>query len=122
MLFSLSIVFALALGPSEVVAANPAAPAAEAAAERAAKLAALPASDEDIDRALWQMLERDPERVVCSIRVHTGSRQKRTSCATLDAWFRSRKPQEIQARDAPWQLVEEIKEQRKKALLRSRGS
>jgi hypothetical protein len=88
-------------------------------AERVRTLSALPSTDEDIRRALFEMLARDPERVVCSIRTQTGSRQPRTSCATLKNWFANRRPGEIASEEAPWQLVEEIKEQRKKALLRS---
>lgn len=87
--------------------------------DRARALAALPSSDEDIRRALFAMVQKDPERVVCSIRTQTGTRQPRTSCATLKNWFAHRTPREIQAKEAPWQLVEEIKEQRKKAMMRA---
>lgn len=92
-----------------------------ASADRRAAMLKLPASDEDIQRALKSMLERDPERLVCSIRVHTGSRQPRKSCSTLRAWFNNRLPGEIAQDEAPWQLVEEIKDQRRKALMRDRA-
>ena len=116
----LAVVLAAALAGSSPSGAPPA-EATKLNPEQVRALAALPASDEDINRSLIEMLERDPERVVCSIRTHTGSRQPRTSCATLRAWFANRRPGEIRNNDAPWQLVEEIKEQRKKALMRSRG-
>lgn len=98
--------------PETAIASNP---------DRTRVLSALPASDEDIKRSLFEMLEREPERVVCSVRVHTGSRQPRTSCATLQAWFANRRAGEIANNDAPWQLVEEIKERRKKAMMRAKG-
>ena len=110
---------ALILAASEPSAAAPE-KTPVASQDRRSAMAKLPATDADIQRALFQMLERDPERVVCSIRTHTGSRQPRTSCATLANWFAHRLPAEIQRDEAPWQLVEEIKEQRKKALLKSR--
>ena len=66
------------------------------------------------------MLERDPERVLCSVRVGTGSRQPRTTCSSIQRWFNARRPDEIAEGKAPWQLVEEIKEQRRKALMRMR--
>lgn len=88
------------------------------AAERAAKLAALPASDRDIHAGLWRALEIDPGRVVCSVRIPTGTRVPRTSCGELRAWFENRRPREINDGEAPWQLVEEIKERRRKALMK----
>ena len=88
----------------------------DAAAARAAQLAALPAADLDIHKGLHRALELDPERVVCATRIRTGSKIPRSTCGSLRRWFDSRTPAEISNGDAPWQLVEEIKEQRRKAL------
>jgi hypothetical protein len=113
----IALAAAAALGGSGPAPATPTSSPDDAAA-RAARLAELPATDQDIEVGLWRALEANPERVVCSIRTHTGSRQARTSCATLKNWFANRLPREIQKGDAPWQLVEEIKDQRKKAMAR----
>ena len=110
-------VLLIAAGPAGAAAS----PQAPRSADRTRAMVALPAGDADIDRALFEMLERDPERQVCSVRIQTGSRQPRTSCATLRAWFANRRVSEIRNNEAPWQLVEEIKQRRKKALLRSQN-
>lgn len=99
-----------------VLAAAPAATvnAPDAAAERARAVAALPDSDIDIDKGIWAALAANPERTVCVTRVSTGSRRKKPTCGTLRSWFDTRRPGDIAAGRAPWQLVEEIKHQRSK--------
>lgn len=114
----------IALAAAAAAASGPAPSAATdaqpAKADRTAALAKLPAADVDIERALWRALEADPERIVCSSRVATGSHQQRQTCGSLQRWFDARTPGEIAAKRAPWQLIEEIKEQRKKALAKAR--
>jgi hypothetical protein len=84
-------------------------------------LLALPAADEDIRRALFEMHVQDPERRVCTTQILTGSRQPRKTCGTLKEWFATRKPGDVQANRAPWQLVEEIKKQRRKVNAQQGG-
>ena len=107
---------AAASGPPPSTAAEP----QPAKSDRAAALAQLPAADLDIEKALWRALESNPERVVCSARVETGSRQQQQTCGSLRRWFDARTPGEVADKRAPWQLIEEIKEQRRKALAKSR--
>ena len=118
MLIAIAFAAVLAADAGPTAAPPPASEGVDPA--RAQALAALPASDEDIRRSLFEMLARDPERVVCSVRVGTGSRQARTTCSSLRRWFNARRPDEIAEGKAPWQLVEEIKDQRRKALMRMR--
>ena len=108
-----------------VMTAQPGAGAPDAATPaplvRSSTLLALPSADEDIRRALLQSHAQQPERRVCTLQVLTGSRQPRQICGTLREWFQQRTPAEVQADEAPWQLVEEIKRQRRKANMRPRG-
>lgn len=115
---SLLVAFAAAglLGGAEPGAASTAAPSPDQTAARAARLAALPAADLDIHNGLHRALELDPERLVCATRLRTGSKIPRSTCGSLRRWFDSRTPAEISNGDAPWQLVEEIKEQRRKVV------
>jgi hypothetical protein len=119
----MSLLIALAAGalvsgtaPAEVAAANP-----TVEPTRTERLHARPAGDEDIRRDLWLALEQNPERVVCSTRAKTGTRIPRPTCGTLRRWFDARLVSEVQNEDAPWQLVEEIKEQRRKSLSQARS-
>lgn len=84
-------------------------------------LLALPSADEDIRRALFEALSRDPEQKVCTTQTLTGSRQPRKTCGTIREWFRERTTAEVQAKEAPWQLVEEIKKQRRRVSARARA-
>jgi hypothetical protein len=95
-------------------------PVSDAVAPSAALLA-LPAADEDIRQALFEMHVQDPERRVCTTQVLTGSRQARQTCGTLKEWFATRSPGDVLANKAPWQLVEEIKKQRRKVNVRRGG-
>jgi hypothetical protein len=120
----MSILIALAAG-ALVSTAGPAEAAASSTKvepSRTQQLHARPAGDEDIRRDLWRALEQNPERVVCSTRAKTGTRIPRPTCGTLRRWFDARILSEVQNEDAPWQLVEEIKEQRRKALAEARSA
>ncbi|MDP8916863.1 MAG: hypothetical protein M3M95_06640 [Pseudomonadota bacterium] len=119
MSFLIALAATAVLGGAEPATAPTLSP--DAAAARAARLTALPASDFDIHAGLHRALELDPERVVCATRLRTGSKIPRSTCGSLRRWFDSRTPAEIADGDAPWQLVEEIKEQRRKAMAQSRG-
>ena len=78
------------------------------------------ASDEDIERALWSLLRTDPERVVCTQQMLTGSRQPRAVCGSVKRWFDARPAAEKASESAPWQLVEEIKKKRSEAAAKAR--
>lgn len=119
----MSLLIALAAGalvsgapPAEVAAPDP-----TVEPTRREQLHARPAGDEDIRRDLWRALEQNPERVVCSTRAKTGTRIPRPTCGTLRRWFDARLMTEVQNKEAPWQLVEEIKEQRRKSLAQARS-
>ena len=85
-------------------------------------LAALPASDLDIQRALWAAYQSNPEKNVCVTRTLTGSHQPRQVCGTLQRWFAARTPDEVSRREPPSPLVEGIKEERRKAMARARSA
>jgi hypothetical protein len=103
-----------------LLAASPQASQDRAQAAAAAE-AANRSSEAEIEDALWDLLARDPERVVCTRQTMLGSRQPRVACGTVKRWFDARKPEEIAAKRAPWQLVEQIKKGRKEALQKHRG-
>lgn len=120
----MSFLIALAAGAAIAAAQpspTPSAPAGADPAARAARLAALPSADRDIDAGLWRALEIAPDRVVCASRTPTGTKMPRQTCGSLRSWFASRRVAEIRERRAPWQLIEEIKEQRKKVLSKARA-
>lgn len=78
------------------------------------------ATDDDIERALWGLLQTDPERVVCTEQILTGSRQPRAVCGSVKRWFDARPADEKAGERAPGPLVEEIKKQRSKAAAKAR--
>ena len=80
------------------------------------------ATNADIEDALWKLLETDPERVVCTEQMITGSRQPRAVCGSVKRWFNARTPTEKATRQPPWQLVEEITKNRKKAEAAGRAA
>ena len=80
------------------------------------------ATNAKIEQALWNLLEQDPERVLCTRQVLTSSRQPRTTCGSVKRWFDSRRPEEKAAERAPWQLVAEIVRQRARAAGRRSGT
>jgi hypothetical protein len=104
-----------------LLAAEPGSQVASGQARDQSALLSLPSADEDIRRDLFEALARNPEQRVCTNQTLTGSRQPRRTCGTLQHWFAERTSAEVQAREAPWQLVEEIKRQRRKANVRARG-
>ena len=93
-------------------------PTAAIDTERARAMAALPASDLDIQRGLMAAYQANPNKNVCVNRTMTGSRQPRQVCGTLASWFENRLPGEVARNEPPFQLVEGIKEQRRKTLAR----
>jgi hypothetical protein len=68
----------------------------------------LPA-DIQIEQALFKLLETDPQRVVCTRRAPTGTRVPRVTCGSVERWFGARTPEDVADERAPWQLVEQIK-------------
>lgn len=104
-----------------LMAAQPEVQAASDPTEQSGGLLALPSADEDIRRALFQSHAQEPDRRVCTVQILVGSRQPRRTCGTLREWFAARTPSQVAAEEAPWQLVEEIKKQRRKVNMRSRG-
>ncbi|MBW3560230.1 MAG: hypothetical protein KY446_04785 [Proteobacteria bacterium] len=107
--------------PALVLLLAGAAPAAQDPSARTQALTALPSSDLDIQRALWAAYQTTPNKSVCVNRTLTGSRQPRQVCGTLDQWFRARTPSEVSRNEPPFQLVEGIKDQRRKAMVRGGG-
>ena len=114
-----SVTAALLLAVSGA-AASPAPTESRAAAAAAAE-AANRSSEAEIEKALWAMLEREPDRVVCTQQIILGSRQQRAACGTIKRWFDARQPSDVARMRAPWQLVEQIKKGRKEALQKQRG-
>lgn len=92
------------------------------APSRTQSLAALPASDLDIRRALLAAHQATPEKSVCVTRTLTGSKQPRQICGTLARWFAARSAGEVAQGHPPSQLVEGIKEERRKAMMRDRAA
>lgn len=80
------------------------------------------AGDAAIREALLQEYRTNPERKVCIQRVLTGSRQPRTICGTLNEFFAQRSVGEISAGDPPSELVEQVKESRRKAQAKARAA
>ena len=97
-------------------------PSAMKTSDKTETLAALPASDLDIQRALWAAYQSNPEKNVCVTRTLTGSHQPRQVCGTLQRWFAARTPDEVSRKEPPSPLVEGIKEERRKAMARARGN
>ncbi len=82
----------------------------------------LRATDIEIEKALFQLLDTDPQRVVCTRRAPTGTRVPRVTCGSVERWFNARTPEDKADKRAPWQLVDQIKINRQKRLARQRNS
>ena len=78
-------------------------------------------TDAKIEKGLFQLLETQPQRVVCAQWAKTGTRLVTPVCGTVERWFNAREPGEIAAGRAPWALVEEIKRNKRKAASARRG-
>ena len=72
-------------------------------------------TDAKIEQGLFALLEKQPQRVVCAEWAKTGTRLATPVCGTVERWFNAREPADIAAGRAPWQLVEEIKRNKRKA-------
>ena len=82
------------------------------------KSASADLTDRVIEDQLFQLWESQPERMVCAQPPATGTRMPKPVCGTLDRWFNARRPEDVVAKRAPWQLVEEIKKNKRKASAR----
>jgi hypothetical protein len=80
------------------------------------------AGDAAIREALLQEHKANPERKVCIQRVFTGSRQPRAVCGTLKEFFEQRRPDEVSAGDPPYELIEQVKENRRKVEAKARAA
>ena len=105
---------------SLLVAAGADAAHAQAPAQ-AAEAPAQRATDREIEEALFRLLEQDPERVVCAYPPQTGTRMPRAVCGSVARWFGARHPDDVAARRAPWQLVDQIKKGRREWQQKQRG-
>ena len=72
-------------------------------------------TDAKIEKGLFQLLETQPQRVVCAQWAKTGTRLESPVCGSVERWFNAREPEDVAAGRAPWQLVEEIKRNKRKA-------
>ncbi len=79
-------------------------------------------ADVVIEKALFRLLETDPQRVVCTRRAPTGTRVPRVTCGSVERWFDARTPEDKLEERAPWQLVEQIKINRHKRAAKQRAS
>ena len=80
-----------------------------------------PLTDRTIETQLFQLLETQPERVVCASPPQTGTRLPKPVCGSVERWFNARKPEDVAANRAPWQLIEEIKKNKRKAAAARRS-
>lgn len=71
-------------------------------------------SDKVIEDQLFQLLETQPDRVVCAVPRKTGSRMPKPVCGTVERWFNARTPAEIAAGKPPWRLMDEIRKNQRK--------
>ena len=91
------------------------------AAPRPVRSAAEELSDRTIEAQLFQLREQQPDRVVCTTRSKTGTRMPQPVCGSLERWFNARGAEDVAAGRAPWQLVEEIKKNKRKAAAANGG-
>jgi hypothetical protein len=76
--------------------------------------------DTRIEQELFKALKANPEQVVCAVPRGTGTRMPQPVCGSLQRWFNARTPAEISRDRAPWQLVEEVKKNKRKVSSRGR--
>ena len=77
-------------------------------------------TDVRIEQELVKAWKANPEQVVCAVPRKTGTRLPQPVCGTLQVWFDARTPEELFQERAPWQLVEEIKKNKRKVGSRGR--
>lgn len=80
------------------------------------------AGDLEIRQALLDEYAANPDRKVCIQRTFTGSRQPRAVCGPLRSFWAMRPAREVAAGDPPWELVEQIKENRRKVTAKARAA
>ena len=71
-------------------------------------------SDLRIEQELFRLWKEQPQRVVCAVPPKTGTRLPQPVCGSVERWFNARTPEAIAAGRAPWQLVAEIKKNKRK--------
>jgi hypothetical protein len=77
-------------------------------------------NDRRIEQELFKAWKANPQQVVCAVPRSTTTRMAQPVCGSLQSWFNSRSMAELSKDRAPWQLVEEVKKNKRKANSRDR--
>ena len=77
-------------------------------------------NDRRIEQELFKAWKANPEQVVCAVPRSTTTRMSQPVCGSLQSWFNSRSMAELSKDRAPWQLVEEVKKNKRKVSARGR--